>query len=954
MIRFALGSVVFAVVLLLASSHFVVAQTCIASGTWNDPNIWSGGQVPGPDGFVVITDDGIDPFNVSLDANREVDVLYLGTANGSGPAILNLNGSDFTTIEFLLGYLGEAQIVGAGNITVHDFTISGNSNFNFGSNDVVTSSLTINGGANVQLATNTIIPDLRLNSGAQFSTLNSNNLSGNIQVFGENTQLNLAPNDPIDVDQINIGAGNLPSVFNAAGSDITANNIVLGHSGVGIIENKGVITTVDLQIGSNSSFAFGEFDTVSGSFFASGPNTSVTLHSNTVLPSLELGSGISMDTVSDNNVSGSVRVYDEDTTLNLGADLIATDIYVGGDGPGPAFLKANGNDIICDLLFLGFASPATLENCNSIKSGELVVTSGSQFPAFTGTIEVESITSNGTAFLQTSGTLTPPTRTSLTTINADYHLNGGAIRLEVGGSNITEYDRIVVNGELEIAGGNFEVVVADDLQLAVGQTFIVIEVAGIQTGVFDGLPEGATVGQVGIANITITYSAGDGNDIGLIVQLPDGSSFDLTSSAAAEFLPISGTMMEQINELNAGPPNGSFLFPVERKSDFHEPENFDCSEIGPSEIVALSVEVEYVEPTPPDLGNDVLTTEIDPKNPELSRIFAMKEIAEIQLQQDLSVDTTEAGVLFDMNNMPQGGTIPAGQVIATHLLHLDVEDQSGFVLQIAGAVEFSSDILGVIIDGNKMIATDQSLGHPGTSYSNDPRRAWEIGGPFGAFEISADRRTLTVWGLVSNFMDQLRIITAVPSPMDYAFLRADNYLDGVDEVTFDNCSSAWYKFSFDLPVGYTNPSLAGFANVDDVGVMYLNGNRVSASIQPSDVEIDRVDEEGRPLLSSPTIDSFSVDDPSFFQPGSNEIVIGVHGDLSPLDPTGLEFAANINFKTNPLLGDVNLDGAINLLDIDPFIERIANGTYQTEADCNLDGVVDLLDIDPFITILSGG
>ena len=54
-----------------------------------------------------------------------------------------------------------------------------------------------------------------------------------------------------------------------------------------------------------------------------------------------------------------------------------------------------------------------------------------------------------------------------------------------------------------------------------------------------------------------------------------------------------------------------------------------------------------------------------------------------------------------------------------------------------------------------------------------------------------------------------------------------------------------------------------------------------------------------------------------------------------------------------LLGDVNVDGFVNLLDVDFFIDRLGTGTFQAEADCNEDGEVNLLDIDPFITILAG-
>lgn len=55
-----------------------------------------------------------------------------------------------------------------------------------------------------------------------------------------------------------------------------------------------------------------------------------------------------------------------------------------------------------------------------------------------------------------------------------------------------------------------------------------------------------------------------------------------------------------------------------------------------------------------------------------------------------------------------------------------------------------------------------------------------------------------------------------------------------------------------------------------------------------------------------------------------------------------------------LLGDVNLDETVNLLDVDPFIDLLTAGTFQSEADCNEDGAVNLLDVEPFIVILSGG
>ena len=54
-----------------------------------------------------------------------------------------------------------------------------------------------------------------------------------------------------------------------------------------------------------------------------------------------------------------------------------------------------------------------------------------------------------------------------------------------------------------------------------------------------------------------------------------------------------------------------------------------------------------------------------------------------------------------------------------------------------------------------------------------------------------------------------------------------------------------------------------------------------------------------------------------------------------------------------LLGDVNLDGVVDFLDISPFISILSNTGFQAEADIDQSGVVDFLDISPFIGILSG-
>ena len=54
-----------------------------------------------------------------------------------------------------------------------------------------------------------------------------------------------------------------------------------------------------------------------------------------------------------------------------------------------------------------------------------------------------------------------------------------------------------------------------------------------------------------------------------------------------------------------------------------------------------------------------------------------------------------------------------------------------------------------------------------------------------------------------------------------------------------------------------------------------------------------------------------------------------------------------------LIGDVNQDGAIDLLDVAPFIALLTDGGFQVEADINEDNSVDLLDVAPFVELLTG-
>ena len=55
---------------------------------------------------------------------------------------------------------------------------------------------------------------------------------------------------------------------------------------------------------------------------------------------------------------------------------------------------------------------------------------------------------------------------------------------------------------------------------------------------------------------------------------------------------------------------------------------------------------------------------------------------------------------------------------------------------------------------------------------------------------------------------------------------------------------------------------------------------------------------------------------------------------------------------NFLLGDINGDGFVNLLDVQPFVDLLASGEFNKAGDTNDDGFVNLLDVDGFIELLT--
>ena len=55
-----------------------------------------------------------------------------------------------------------------------------------------------------------------------------------------------------------------------------------------------------------------------------------------------------------------------------------------------------------------------------------------------------------------------------------------------------------------------------------------------------------------------------------------------------------------------------------------------------------------------------------------------------------------------------------------------------------------------------------------------------------------------------------------------------------------------------------------------------------------------------------------------------------------------------------LIGDINGDGFVNLLDVNPFVALLSDGIFNAAGDINGDGEVNLLDVSGFVDLLANG
>ena len=189
-------------------------------------------------------------------------------------------------------------------------------------------------------------------------------------------------------------------------------------------------------------------------------------------------------------------------------------------------------------------------------------------------------------------------------------------------------------------------------------------------------------------------------------------------------------------------------------------------------------------------------------------------------------------------------------------------------------------------------------------------------------------------GAILNLPSGLRAESMVVTNSTFAFLsmlKGDNFAKQFGGDSGNDPD--WFRVIFH-----------GFKELDGMGTPTGNQEFLLADYRFEDNRLDYI------------VDTWTLVDLSNLGPARS---IGVQFESSDVGKFGINtptYVAIDQLFLVPdvvLLGDVNLDGVVNLLDVTPFVELLTSGEYLEEADTNLDGLVNLLDVQPFIDLLSG-
>jgi hypothetical protein len=176
----------------------------------------------------------------------------------------------------------------------------------------------------------------------------------------------------------------------------------------------------------------------------------------------------------------------------------------------------------------------------------------------------------------------------------------------------------------------------------------------------------------------------------------------------------------------------------------------------------ISGMVELIAP-PPSVGLNALESN--------SFVRFFNEQTGLLLSRNISVDITQPSIVDHVVNLTPG-QIAANQVVDSYFFDADTLPGSG-ITTFQGSVVFDTPVLGILVRGASLDATDAVFGSPSTMYlPNNEYRGFD-GPDFSSsseavrdfVQLWPDGRTVSFQLRTNIYTDQIRVITAsVPEP----------------------------------------------------------------------------------------------------------------------------------------------------------------------------------------------
>ena len=263
--------------------------------------------------------------------------------------------------------------------------------------------------------------------------------------------------------------------------------------------------------------------------------------------------------------------------------------------------------------------------------------------------------------------------------------------------------------------------------------------------------------------------------------------------------------------------------------------------------------------------------------------------------------------------------------------------------------------------GSEVNINGGSLGNNGTAGRASGSMVNISGGRVGSFELTGGSLNISGGNMFNSILVR-------GSETKISGGSVNNLIASGSEVNISGDSVInSFRASDGSEVNIRGGSFGNRFSIDDGSVVNISGGSVGDSVVfmanfgsvvnllGSDFVLDGV------LLDDLILgEAFTIPDRDVRLSGSladgSTFSIDLNSEFIRFDPLRDTFdpgaTLTVTLVSPVILGDVNQDGDVNILDISPFISILAAGDFQAEADTNEDGVVNFLDINSFIALLT--